>query len=157
MGIIKRLLNLGNAEGVREAMRASYRKHRRLAERASSAGDLSPHQVGLFGCLASRLQTQGYLPPEPSIWDDLLPFVALRDEETAVEAVAEYVILMEEVDGVRYEFLESMVRQGLRTRMESQEPVRPFHLSEPFWVAFVDGDERKRVLDWISSGGASGA
>ena len=151
MGMLKRLLNRGNAEGVREAMRASYRKHRKMAERGPGDSNLSPHHVGLFGCLASRLQTQGYLPPEPSIWDDLLPFIALSDEETAVEAVAEYVILMEEVDDGRYEFLVSMIRQGIKVLMADQERARPFHLSKPLWFLVLDEEERTRVLDWISS------
>jgi len=59
MGWLKLLKNVNNPEGIREAMRMVYKRHRRMAENGEVTLDdmTSPHMFGLYGALASRWQT----------------------------------------------------------------------------------------------------
>jgi len=86
------LANLG-ANGCRRSMRAAYQKHVEVAKRQTPTED--PHLAGLFGALASRYSTRGIAVPEPRVWVELAPFLAIRDRELAVRVLAEYVLAQE--------------------------------------------------------------
>jgi hypothetical protein len=95
---LKGVTSLGTAEGTRDAMLRSYRKHRATF---SDRGDLLPsgttaHHAALYGALGSRYRTLGHdaTSLEPFIWLELLPFTSL-DEGVAPEALAEYVVWKE--------------------------------------------------------------
>jgi len=88
------LLNINNADGIREAMRMSYRKHRHLASMGHITLDDTPdHHIGLYGALATRYSLASHVL-EPVLWAELVPFLLMNEMES-VEALAEYVVEQE--------------------------------------------------------------
>jgi hypothetical protein len=84
MGILKLIFNANNAEGIREAMRITYRQHRKRAERGTLPSDFCPHISGLLGAMGSRMAVNG-LPVTPvALWHEVAPFALIADEEVAV-------------------------------------------------------------------------
>ena len=92
MGLLKAFLNLNNAEGIREAMRNSYKANRRQAERGRIATDFSPHIVGLAGAMEVRMRVSGLDPSPTDLWYEIVPFALIADPEVGVEAIAEYAV-----------------------------------------------------------------
>lgn len=141
MGIFKRLLNLGNDEGIREAMTTAYQRHRRAAP--ADLGDTSPHKVGLYQALATRYAAAGNPIPEILIWLELTPFMAL-DETTALDALAEYVVLKEIPNRARLAFLTGAIRKGVEAAAKNEE--LQIQLEEAiaqgaFWTVLLDDDD----------------
>lgn len=125
MGIrdfFRRLFKAGTADGTREAMRQSYERHYEeiQADRMSVPPGTTPHEAALYGMLASRYMTYSGVSGdtiqglEPLIWAELVPFVALPDDE-GIEAVAEYVVWKEEETraDARLEWLRGQVEEGV--------------------------------------------
>lgn len=125
MGFLKFLRNLGGPDGTREAFRISYKKHLRLASSGKVSPELgSPHEVGLYGALASRYKTRLSLPPEPAIWAELSPFL-LMEPSTAVEALAEYIVSEEwGPDHANVEWLQKVISDALRPPPASPDSFR---------------------------------
>jgi hypothetical protein len=91
MGIWKKLF--GGADGCREAMAESYQKHVRLAQQGHGT-DEPPHRCGLYGALGTRYMSGGDQKPEPLLWGELAPFLAM-DPDTGLKALTEYVVYQE--------------------------------------------------------------
>lgn len=136
MGIfsfLKGMGALGSAEGTRNAMLQSYRKHRSMLEGRPDGvpPGTSSHEAALYGALATRYRTAGIKEEaihrmEYSLWLELLPFVHLP-EQTGPEALAEYIV-WKEVDSrpqARLEWLRESIKKGVREaeRSGKQEAV----------------------------------
>ncbi len=114
MGWLKMLVNLNNAEGIREAMRMSYEKHVRNSRATNRAcDDLDHHYAGLCGALGSRFYARGLRVPEMAVLASVAPFLAMSRED-GVEALAEYVVLQERPGEARRAWLSCAVNRALR-------------------------------------------
>jgi len=123
MGFSDLLNNINNAEGIREAMRLSYNNNLNLVveiglvQAASKvSGDTlseTRRYFALFNTLESRYLASGVSTEntEKLIWAELLPFLYL-DEETACEALAEYVVYKEMPKDAKIPWLEGIVQRG---------------------------------------------
>ena len=126
MGWFKLLLNGNNAEGCREAMRMSYKKHLRLALRGIAPSCDSPHHIGLYGALCTRHMTYGmHISPsmEPELWAELAPFL-LMSETDAVESLAEYVVYKELPREAKVPWLRKIINDAFRTRPVAEDWLR---------------------------------
>lgn len=116
---LKSLFTFGGAEGIRQAMRRSYEKHRAMAENGQAPISEAPHHLALFGALGTRYKVRGLLPrqglPDMILWPELSPFL-LMPEAQAVEALAEYVVWQECRDQARVDWLREAVSRALRQR-----------------------------------------
>ena len=141
MGFIDMLL--GTPEGVRESMRRSYDKHYNLAASGQlGSPDDDLHQIGLYGALASRLQARGAPVQEPAVWAELAPFLQL-EQETALEALAEYALYTERPNEARTEWLISVIKQGYQHGAGTEQFDALSFLARAngvAWVALADLD-----------------
>jgi len=155
MGFFKRLINLNNIEGCHEAMRASYQKHRKLAEKEKiPTADLSPHQVGLFGALGTRYKVCREPISEASLMGELVPFF-LMEEGISIEALAEYAALREDIPGVRKEWLVSTINNALGNLDHAEDDLRTLacmamEVDPPRWAAILNFSNRKMIDNLIS-------
>lgn len=114
MGLLNMLMNLNNAEGIRESMRMSYDKHLGKAHSgAIGAPDTPPAHCALYGALGTRYQAGGRVPPELKLWAELAPFLGLGESD-ARESLAEYVVYCEKPGEARVDALRTKVNEGLR-------------------------------------------
>lgn len=112
MGVLKMLRNRNNAEGTRESIRMSYRKHVNMARSGRLPAVDAPHVIGLFGALASRYRVMGKESSEPSIYSELAPFLGMEESE-GVEALAEYVVYQERPGEARLAWLREVINRSL--------------------------------------------
>lgn len=144
MGFFKVLFNAGNAEGIREAMRISY-KHHRKSVRGPMADGTSPHEIGLFGAMASRMKVNNMPFDEASVWLEVAPFMIIADEEVAREAIAEYAVFVERTVDAKIEGLRAAINDAFR-RGEGSHVARQFMASPAVqhkrWYALLDPDVR---------------
>ncbi len=149
MGFLKALLYSfwPNAEGVREAMRISYAKHLRLAKtgRIPVPEGIRPHEVALYGSLASRYRALGQVWTEIELWADLAPFLQM-DESNAVEALAEYAALKECPKGARLSWLKEEINRTMRKSTGNENEAAlfaPLLMNERIeWWNLLDEPER---------------
>ena len=73
MGILKLIFNANNAEGIREAMRLAYKRHRRQVERGAVPSDFGPHMAGLLGAMGSRMAVNKLSVTPVAIWHEVAP------------------------------------------------------------------------------------
>lgn len=90
MGLWNKLF--GGADGVRETVREAYFRH--LNSWPSNDPDLTPHEVGLYGALSTRYMAGGRSKPEPMVWSELAPFVAM-EANRGLNSLVEYVVWQE--------------------------------------------------------------
>ena len=135
MGFFKKVF--GGADGIRETIRDSYKKHRN-AQGGSDA--FSPHQKGLYGALASRYIAARTPRPEIEIWTELIPFL-LMDEAEAVEALAEMVVYIEMTTDSRHAWLGERIRSAVGERL----PAAPEYQRRGAVVAL-----QQRIVDWVT-------
>lgn len=113
MGFLKLLFNANNAEGIREAMRMAYRKHRRAAERGDLKSDFSPHVAALLGAMGSRMAVNNIPITPTGLWHEVAPFALIDDHEVAVEALAEYAVYVERTVDTKLEGLRETINLWL--------------------------------------------
>ena len=124
MGILKLMLNANNAEGIREAMRMAYKRHRRQTERGSLPSDFGPHMAGLLGAMGSRMAVNN-LPITPVVlWHEVAPFALIGDEEVAVEALAEYAVYVERTVDTKLAGLRETLNWWLRNAPGDDEVMK---------------------------------
>lgn len=120
MGIFTKLF--GGAGGCREAMRESYAKHVQVARqgKAGVSNIDDAHYIGLFGALGSRYRVRGLPANESKIMAELAPFCAMKNEQMAVEMLAEYVMYQEGCWGaeVRTDLLKLNINSALQSCTE---------------------------------------
>lgn len=136
MGIfsfLKGMSALGSAEGTRNAMIQSYRKHKNMVESRPEGipPGTSVHEAALYGALATRYRTAGIKKEaihrmETFLWLELLPFTHLP-EQTGRDALAEYIV-WKEVESrtqARLDWLRESIKKGVREaeRSGKQEAV----------------------------------
>ncbi|NOT00228.1 MAG: hypothetical protein HOP29_06330 [Phycisphaerales bacterium] len=101
------------AESIRDTMKKTYDNHRRKAESGElSAPDSKPHELALYGALATRYQSGGMDPPEIIVWQELAPFLGLSDDE-ARDSLAEYVVFRERPIDAKVRVLSEKISQGI--------------------------------------------
>lgn len=111
MGFLKMFFNVFNAEGIRETMRMSYRKH---MKGASSAG-FEPeehHFSSIYGALVTRYRLSGQAVNEISHMGEISPFLCM-DPTVAVEALAEYVVAIEKPSQAKIDWLQMLINASL--------------------------------------------
>jgi len=120
MGWLKLFLNVNNAEGCREAMFFSYKKHLKPSNRTEDLkGSMPLHHVALYGALGSRYRRRRITITELDIWAELVPFLLMSERE-APEALAEYVVYQERPREARTFWLKVLINDSLR-KIESFE------------------------------------
>ena len=148
MGILKAILNANNAEGIREAMRLAYKKHRKQAERGSPPSDFGPHIAGLLGAMGSRMAVNR-LPVTPvALWHEVAPFTLVSDEEVAVEALAEYVVYVERTVDTKLAGLRETLNSSFRRAQVDDQTMKL--LTNPYaqdcrWQGLLDADVLQRL------------
>lgn len=127
MGFFKLLLNLNNAEGIRESMRRSYNKHVKQAHHHMEPDDgTSPHQFGLFAALYSRYATARIQKDAMEIWRELSPFLLMTEME-GLDALCEYIVYQERPSEAKTSWLKYTINEALRKPAASEES--PRHLA----------------------------
>ncbi len=145
MGFIKRILNAGNPEGGRDAMRDSYKKHVKIAQQRKLS---NVHQIGLYGALASRYRVkwqQPVKPTEPEIWVELIPFLSMNEQES-IEALAEYVLYKEWPVESKISWLEEKINKALLNISEITQEQKEIIQSRLKWYNFVNSENKKRLF-----------
>ncbi len=99
------------ARGIRDSIRKAYRKHLTLYEGEPESG-IPPHHSALHGALTLRYAASYRARPAALVWLELGPFLALAPE-SAVEALAEYVVYRERPKLADEPLLRRRVRDGL--------------------------------------------
>jgi hypothetical protein len=79
------------ADRCRKSLRNSYVKHAKLANQNKMN---SPHEIGLYGALASWYTSIGLPAEKVMIWPEIAPFLAM-EKYIAIEALAEYAVFQE--------------------------------------------------------------
>ncbi len=121
MGFLKMMLNAGNADGIRESMRMSYKRSRKQAERGDLPLDFGPHVSGLLGAMGSRMAVNN-IPVTPVVlWHEVAPFALIRDEEVAVEALAEYAVYVERTVDTKLAGLRESLNLWIRSTPDDEE------------------------------------
>lgn len=135
MGFFKMLLNLNTAEGIRESMRMSYRKHVKRARQGMGPSDgTTPHEFGLFSALYSRYVTARIQKDATEIWTELSPFLLMTETE-GLEALCEYIVYQERPSEAKTSWLKYAVNEALRKPATSEES--PRHVASKAMVCDV--------------------
>lgn len=148
MGILKLILNANNAEGIREAMRLAYKKHRRQAERGALHSDFGPHAAGMLGAMGSRMAVNN-LPVTPvALWHEVALFALIRDEEVGVEALAKYAVYIERTVDTKLAGLRETLNSWLRRAPAEDQAMKlvtnPYALNCR-WQGLLEEDVLQRL------------
>jgi hypothetical protein len=100
------------AQGIRDAVLKSYQKHIHKFERESLPEGTTLHQMGLYGCLATRYMAGFQSKSEVELWSELLPFVRLKADD-GLAALAEYIVYKEMPPEADVTALTERLRDGL--------------------------------------------
>jgi len=150
---LKQLSSDANAaEGCRQAMRLSYKKHLHLAQKGKGPRDgTSPHIFGLYGALASRYITRGVsIVPEVEvvIWGELVPFIRMSEKD-APEALAEYVVYQEIPGDARISWLKKLINEAFRMELDSEDfPIKAAIvgvINQVSWCDLLDPEIKKKI------------
>jgi hypothetical protein len=148
MGYLKLLLTANRPEGLREAMRISYKRARSRAEK-SGASSAEAHEIGLRGALSSRLVVNGFPPVPEFVEPQLLPFLVIEDARVSVEALAEYCLLMERPKDARKDWLSTVLSDALCAGTVSGGAASPFAnpaVLKSTWYSILREDARQRIF-----------
>ena len=151
MGFLKLMFNVGNAEGIREAMRISYKKARKRASQGSLDSEFNPHISDLLGAMASRMVVRRIAVDPAVLWHEIAPFGVISDEEVAVEALAEYAVYVELPGDPKLAGLREAVNSWIRRTPPDHEmlPLLTNPLAESCrWWGLLESDvtEQLRLL-----------
>jgi hypothetical protein len=147
MGWLKLFLNVNNAEGCREAMFLSYKKHLKPSNRTEGLkGSMPLHHVALYGALGSRYKRRRITITELDILAELVPFLLMSERE-APEALAEYVVYQERPREARTFWLKKLINDSLRRVEFSEESVRTMAImavkNSVAWCDLINHDVKK--------------
>jgi len=169
MGWFNLFKNINSAEGAREAMRLSYKKHLDLARQGKIPSAHNPCHTGLYGALGSRYKMRGMPVTEIVLWSELVPFLLMKETE-ATEALAEYVVYQEKPEEANISWLKKLINTALRVAPSSEELLRSTaslgFLDQVAWCNLLDIDVKNRLekeseeilktQDYFNKGGALG-
>lgn len=150
MGWLNLILNANNAEGCREAMRMSYKKHLRQGQSMVLHADTSPHHVGLYGALSTRYKGAGMPVVEMVIWAELAPFLLMKETD-AVEGLTEYVVYKERPLEAKVPWLKKLINDTLQMTHSSEESstymdmVPMGMLNQVAWCNLLDPDIKSAI------------
>jgi hypothetical protein len=149
VGWLKLLLNASSAEGVREAMRMSYKKHFRRAMLGKGRPGTSPHQMALYGAMGTRYMTRGQEPAEAVIWAEVAPFMKLERSE-GIEALAEYVVFQERPAEARVDWLTERLEHGryLLREDEAETFVQAAQVLGLAWYVLLGRAALREAVAW---------
>jgi hypothetical protein len=146
MNFLKKIIRLGTADGTKDAVLASYQRHRTLAERGEIplAAEMTPHIAGLFGALANRRRMLGNKRHEHLILAELVPFLLMPEPESQ-KVLAEYIAFQEHDARSEEESLRAKINESLRTLPNAKEDWRAaatIAINDPsiLWTSFLDPD-----------------
>jgi hypothetical protein len=149
MGLLRIIIKLLGAEGCRGAMRLSYIKHLRGANQGIGPKDgTPPYWVGLYGALASRYKSYGVSVSQREIWQELVPFLLMTEQE-APQALAEYVLYKERPNEARVPWLQNLLNNALRRLPSSDDSSKKIFASLAYHnmvlFNFLDRDTREII------------
>lgn len=111
MGIFNKIL--GNADGIRETTRDSYKKHVRMAESNPQTDD-PIHWAGLYGAMASRYVASGNAQAEVYVWAELAPFL-LMNNSVGLNSLCEYLVYKEQPDKANTSYIKEQINSSIRS------------------------------------------
>jgi hypothetical protein len=117
MGFLKMMMNANNAEGIREAMRITYKK----ATGSNMLHDieLKRHQIGMMLTLKTRNMTYGTNESDEEIMVELAPFNLIDSQEKSLDALIEYVVYKEKPIEARVEGLKRILCLSIKNSNNS--------------------------------------
>jgi len=151
MGLFDKIKKIMSSEGCREAMRLSYKKHLSGARHGIWPKEYGTpsYWVGLYGALASRYKGYGISVGEREIWEELLPFL-LMSEQDAPEALAEYVVYKERPNEAKVSWLKNLINNALQRLPYFENSYKPWLVTSAYcnmaWFNLLDEDIVK-VMD----------
>jgi hypothetical protein len=92
MGFFKLFTNLQNENGIREAMKLSYK---RVAKTLDENIPVKLFQNAMYNALGTRYLVNGININEPQLWMELRPFISIDNQKDALDLLCEYVIYKE--------------------------------------------------------------
>ena len=112
---------LFGAQGIRDSLIKTYKKHLRLFQGTPPENNLPLHHSALHGALALRYAASYRGIPDNVVWLEVAPFLALPSKESVL-ALAEYVVFKERPHKANRKFVEKSVKRGLELMsVEDQE------------------------------------
>lgn len=117
MGFLKILLKGNSADGIREAMKFTYKKE----TRHKFLYDIAPeiHQKGLIVALQSRYRTFGIEQPLEMITNEISIFLMIPSQQTAIDALCEYVVYKEMPIDAKTDGLKRVLNETLKSEVQS--------------------------------------
>ena len=112
MGIISILLKGNSAEGTREAMKLCYKKasgHKFITEIQQEK-----HKYGMMMALKSRYMTFGKNVSEELLAIELSPFILIKSQEIAIDALCEYIVYKEKTIDAKIEGLKNVLNRTIK-------------------------------------------
>lgn len=113
MGFLKMFLNANNAEGIREAMKMTYKK----ASNHTFLYDVSEecHVNGMMLAMKTRYMTYGKDLPFEAIAIEISPFLLISSQETALDALSEYIVYKEKPIDAKLESLKEVLKNAIKS------------------------------------------
>lgn len=145
-------------DGIRRAMKISYRKHVNLCIKGVLLNDDSTttHEYGLFGALYSRNIVCGLRYDEPSIWSELMPFLDMGTEMNAIEALSNYVVYRElplEIEAFNLDDLTGKINSSINNILKTENKRRALAYSflQNFSWNNLISNKNKKILEKLAN------
>ena len=155
MSLSRMMRNLFNAEGIREAMRVSYKKHFDNADKhVSIESDRHRHGIGLYGALASRYQAKLAGKEEVVIQGEIAPFLCM-ERELGIAALAEYVVFQERPSEARVDWLKENLNEALCAAPQGDDDPRALALigmvNNVPWCPLLEENTKEKILSLMDT------
>jgi hypothetical protein len=126
------------AQGIRDAMYNSYKKHIRVFENQPLPEGTTLHQVGLYSALSTRYMAGFEEKTEVELWSELAPFLELEPND-GLAALAEYIVYKEMPVKADVSMLTKFIKKGLSLliKEEHRSLVDVARLNNCMWTTLV--------------------
>lgn len=145
MGFLQALHSFLHRPGPRDLVRRSYIEH---CEHSSLPAGTPPHRAGLYGALADSYLQRGKPARELHLWAELTPFL-LMSEETACEALGEYIVYQKVPQSAQVAWLTQVISAALRLPPLSQNSPRAMAsiamIKNVAWCGLLEADVRHTI------------
>lgn len=139
MGFFKLLVNAGNEEGIREAIKMSYK---RIAKTLMHSVPDELFQSAMYNALGSRYIVNNLQVNEMIIWLELLPFLRMTDQEIALNNLSEYIIYKEMPLKCNYEGLKRELTKVINVlSADEKEMIKKAKIIGVKWAEIIDMEE----------------
>ena len=150
MGVLQKLYQFFHPDGLRDAVRKSYREQRM---HTALPGGTPPHRAGLYGALRTRYEERAQSVNELYVWAELTPFL-LMHEETACDALAEYIVYQEFPQRAHKQWLGRIISAALRLPALSRSSPRTMAamamMKQVRWCRLLEADVKAAIEQEMS-------